>query len=63
MAMPNVEKNARAAARLGWFSAARYGAIVIYYDPPNGTPHLARVYRAGATYKLPSRSWRGRERW
>ena len=34
VAMPNVEKDARATAGLGWVSVARNGAIVIYDDSP-----------------------------
>jgi hypothetical protein len=44
MATPNVEKDARAATRLGGISVARNGAIVIYDDSPavqlTGVPHV-----------------------
>jgi hypothetical protein len=36
MAMPNVEKDARAASRLGWVRVARNGAVVIYHNSIEG---------------------------
>jgi hypothetical protein len=49
MAIPNVEKDARAAARLGWVRVTRNSTIVIYDNSPavglTGVPHVLRAVK------------------
>ena len=50
--MPNVEKDARAAAWLGWVHVARNSVVVVYDDPPavrlTGVPHVLRAVPVGS---------------